>query len=127
MPKSLTVAEFLESAISLSGKTQKEIAEEVGYPKPNVLSMMKQGLTKVPVDKVPALAKATGVDSAAFLRLVLREYMSEAWMVIHDTLGDIVTEDEKKILSAYRAARDANPKIADANASDLQSCLEKVA
>ena len=41
--------------------------------------MMKLGQTKVPLDKIPLLAKACGVDQAFFMRLALQEYMPAGW------------------------------------------------
>ena len=71
MSKQMTVAEYLSHAIYLSGKTQREIAQEAGFNKPNVLSMMKQGLTKVPIYSIPLLAKACSVDPVHFMRLAM--------------------------------------------------------
>ena len=45
-------------------KTQAEIAEEAGFVNPNMVTMIKQGATKLPIDRVPALAKALEVDPA---------------------------------------------------------------
>ena len=56
--RKVTVAEYIEQQIALSEKSQKDIAAEIGYDKPNVLSMIKQGQTKLPVNKVGPLAKA---------------------------------------------------------------------
>ena len=39
-------------------KTQAQIAAEAGYPNPNMITMIKQGTSKVALDRVPALAKA---------------------------------------------------------------------
>ena len=36
-------------------KTQREIATEIGYDKPNMISMFKTGEAKVPLCKIPAL------------------------------------------------------------------------
>ncbi len=69
MTARMTVAEYLAKMIEISEKTQKQIAHDVGYTRPNVLSMMKRGLIKVPVDKAPALARALNVDPAYFLGL----------------------------------------------------------
>lgn len=109
----ITVAEFLSQAIDISGKSQKEIAQEVGWQKPNVLSMMKQGITKVPLDKVPALARACGVDEAHFLQLAMSEYQPAIWKVIIDTVGEPLSSDEKKMLEEYRATRDTVERVED--------------
>ena len=84
----LTAAEYLAQAIAVSGKTQKEVARLAGYDKPNVLSMMKNGNTKIPVDRVPALARACGTDPKVMLRIVMQEYHPTLWEVLTQTLGD---------------------------------------
>jgi hypothetical protein len=81
-PKAMRVADYLAQQIILCGKSQKEIAEEVGYEKPNVITMMKQGHTKIPIVKVGAFARALEVDPAYLLRLVCMEYMPETWAAI---------------------------------------------
>ena len=102
MPTTITVADYLCKAIDLSGKTQKQIAREVGYPKPNIISMMKQGDTKIPLDKIPAFAKACGVDASAFVRLAIKEYFPEMWKVLSKTVGEPLTKNEEIILEIYR-------------------------
>ena len=74
MAKKIKVAEYLTAQIDICGKSQKQIAEEVGFPKANVLTMMKHGTTRIPIHRVPALAKSLGVDPAKFMRMVLAEY-----------------------------------------------------
>jgi transcriptional regulator with XRE-family HTH domain len=94
--KPLTVAEYITRAIDLSGKSQAELCDALGYPNRNVITMFKQGRTKLPVNRVRALAIALGVDPAVLLRLVMNEYSPEAWQVIEDTLGEkIVTKAQR--------------------------------
>lgn len=102
MVKTLNTAEYLSRAMDLSGRSQREIADEVGYPKPNILSMMKLGQTKVPIDRIPALARACGVDEKQFGRTALREYLPETYKVVTDNLGEILSANEKALLEAYR-------------------------
>jgi len=110
MVKTMTVAEYLDAALDISGKTQREIGLEVGYTKPNFLSMMKTGVTKVPIDKIPLLARACGVDEKKFLRIALNEYLPATWSVIQESLNtDLLTEDEEQLLKEYRAVKDSIP------------------
>jgi hypothetical protein len=39
-------------------KSQKEIAREAGFVNANMLSLLKSGASKVPFDRIPALARA---------------------------------------------------------------------
>ena len=67
--------------------------------------MIKQGQTKLPVNKVGPLAKALGIDPVHLLRLTLQEYMPETWDAIQDVVGQsLVSAGEKKLLDELRAA-----------------------
>jgi hypothetical protein len=52
-------------------KTQREIATTAGFTNPNMLTMLKQGHSKLPIDRVATLAAALEVDSKYMLRLAL--------------------------------------------------------
>ncbi len=67
-------ADFLARAIEFSGRTNREIAEEAGFAKPNIISMLAQGQTKIPINRIPALARACHVDPVHMLRLAMSEY-----------------------------------------------------
>ena len=45
-------------------KTQRKIAAETGFASVNMLAMIKAGNSRLPLDRVPALAKALDVDGA---------------------------------------------------------------
>ena len=76
-------------------KTQGEIAEEAGFVNANMMSMVKKGTTKLPLDRVPALAKALECDPALLLRLALEQSEgSTAATAIYDILGRPVTKNE---------------------------------
>jgi len=89
MAKKVTVADYLAAQIEICGKSQKTIAEEVGFPRANILTMMKHGTTRIPIHRVPALARSLGVDPAKMMRLVLEEYSPEILEAIEDALGPI--------------------------------------
>lgn len=100
-----TVAEFLTKVINASGKTQTEICYEIGYTKPNIITMFKQGKTKVPLDKIGPLARSLGVDGRDFFRMVLGEYMPETLSAIEPYMTiEGMTHQETFLLETYRAA-----------------------
>lgn len=70
------------------GKSQNDIAREAGFARRNVISMMKSGDMKVPIDRAPALARACGTDPAAFTRLVLAEYSPAVLEALDAELGN---------------------------------------
>lgn len=86
--KQLTVAHYIDQQISVSPLTQHEIARAVGYDKPNMITMIKQGRIKLPLNRVGPLAKALNVDPVHLLRLTLSEYMPGTWDAIKDLVGD---------------------------------------
>lgn len=118
MPK-MTVAEYLTrqiDTITKSGeKTQKDIADELGYTKPNIITMFKQGKTNLPLNKVGPMAKALGVDSVYLLRMVLNEYYPETYTAIEHLLkGGIVTKNEEHIVMRLRElTHHADPQLID--------------
>lgn len=83
----LTVAQYIDAQVALSNKSQVVIAKDIGYEKPNMLTMLKQGKTKLPVNKVPALARSLGIDPVYFMRLVLSEYQPELFEAIEAVYG----------------------------------------
>ena len=109
----MTVAQYLTIKINESGKTQKEIATEIGYDAANVITMFKQGLTKLPLNTVGPIARALKVDPAYLLRLVFREYLPETFDAVEHALGTtIVTENERKLLDQFRQSTDnADPEM----------------
>lgn len=103
--QSETVAQFLTRAIKASGKTQSEICTDIGYSKPNIITMFKQGKTKVPLDKIGPLARSLGVDGREFFRTVLGEYMPETLMALEPYMTiEGMTNQETFLLETYRAA-----------------------
>ena len=49
-PPRTTVAQYITIDVNGSGKTQREIAQEAGFPNPNIISMFKTGATRLPLD-----------------------------------------------------------------------------
>lgn len=107
-----TVAGFIDQQIEwLDNKTAVQIAEEAGFQRPNILSMIRKGNTKVPLARVPKLAKALEVDPIFLLDLCMREYDPENWQVIKSVLGrPVVTDNQYELLEVVR---DAMPEAAD--------------
>lgn len=94
------VARYLDRRIEeLRGlKTQREIAAEAGYARPNVLSMLKTGETALPLARIPALARALEVDPTHLLRLALVDQMPELAATIDVILGrQLATASEAEL------------------------------
>lgn len=83
------------------------MAIEIGYEKPNMISMFKRGELRVPLDKIPLLAKALHVDPTHLFRLALEQYWPGLGGTIASIFGRLATENEEAILlSKWREATD---------------------
>ncbi len=117
---STTIADFIADRLAESDKTQREIAAECGFETPNIITMFKNGSTKVPLNRIGALAKALDADPAYMLRLAMREYMPDTWDAIEDILqSTVLTANELKLVRAYREVtgdNDADPEVINRDA-----------
>jgi transcriptional regulator with XRE-family HTH domain len=103
----MSIAQYLDKQIEVQrmlGRSQREIAAQIGYDKPNMISMFKRGETKVPLDKVPALARALNLDPAFLFRLAIQQYWKGEEKVIAEVFGEVVTKHEKKLVQMFRSA-----------------------
>ena len=93
------IARYLGRQIeALKGvKTQREIATEAGYEKANIISMFKHGEAKVPLDKIPVLAKALHVDPTHLFRLALEQYWPSLNEAVAEIFGQMATKNEEVI------------------------------
>ncbi|WP_431064792.1 XRE family transcriptional regulator [Methylotuvimicrobium sp.] len=98
----LEVADFLEKVINQSTYSQKEIADMAGFNSPNIITMLKQGLTKVPVERIPALARVLDIDRVEFFELVMKSYRPKEYAVIVEIFGDPISDAERRIIRLLR-------------------------
>lgn len=97
------VAAFIASRISELGKTQTQIASEAGFPKPNIITMIKQGKTKLPLNKIGPVALALECDPSHLLRMCLSEYEPDTWTAIEPYLGSLLKPEEAALIAALRS------------------------
>ena len=130
----LTVAKYLDQQISLSEKSQKEIAEACGWERPNMVTMVKQGVSKLPINKVGPLAKVLNVDPVYLFRLVMSEYMPETWSALEEILGQqkLVSEQDLALLKAiHKATKNApidldDPRVAKMFEESFEKFIDRV-
>ena len=109
----------LFNAIERSPKTQREIAKEAGFTTPNVLSMMKSGETKVPVQRIPALARALDISPGVFINIALQEYHPELHTVLSAHYGIGLSRPEQVLLEVYDEAQHTTPIVMEEGLCDL--------
>lgn len=97
-------AKMLADAIEKSELTQREIADRVGFKNANIISMLKTGETRVPLDRIPSLAQTLGMDERLFLMIAIEEYHPGVHEVLVDVLGLPLSDAELGILTMFRMA-----------------------
>nr|WP_246587905.1 XRE family transcriptional regulator [Paracoccus bogoriensis] len=106
-------------------KTQAEIAPEAGFANANMMTFLKVGRNKVPLDRVPSLAKAPEVDPALLMRLALdRAVGATAAKAIVEIFGTPVTQNERGGLAEIRhASGNCDPRLTGCSHTALKGDL----
>lgn len=108
-------------------KTQTAIAAEAGFVNPNVLAIIKSGKTKLPLDRVPALAKALECDPGMLFMMALEQLGgSTTERAIKQIFGTLVTENEAAWLDEIRqASGHTNPSLTTRARSAIRGIFGK--
>ena len=108
-------------------KTQREIAAEAGFVNPNMLSMLKSGKNKIPLDRVPSLAKPLESDAAYLMRLAIEQAVgATAAKAITEIFGTPATEHERGWLAEIRDASDnSDPRLTARSRTTLRRIFGK--
>nr|WP_306754972.1 helix-turn-helix transcriptional regulator [Paracoccus sp. M09] len=104
-------------------KTQREIAHEAGFMNPNLISMFKTGASKIPLDRVPSLARALEVDPAYLMQLALEQAVGRtAAVALIEVFGPPTTINERAWLEEIReASGQTDPKMTARSRTSLRS------
>lgn len=116
MAKDVKPSRFTKYILKLlmeSPKSQKEIAQAVGFKNPNMITMLKQGDVKLALDRVPLMAKALGVDQVDMFKLALTQFYDDTSVKMMVGLLEAgLSTAERDILRVIReAAGDAPPAL----------------
>jgi len=83
--------------------------------------MFKTGESKVPLEKIPALAKALDYDVGQLMRLGLEQYWPDKLDVINKVFGRVVTQNEWEMIQIVRdATGDSDPEFDEKQKADLR-------
>ena len=99
--KGSRAAQLINAAIGISPKRQSEITEESGYRTSNNITMIKQGKSRVALDRVEPLAIALDLDPIQLMNACLEEYEPVLFSFLQKN-NTVLTESEAKVLSIYR-------------------------
>ena len=123
------LAKFLETRVLelKHKKTQAAIAEEAGFVNQNMITMLKQGASKLPIDRVPALAAALYCDPALLLRLALEQSEgSTAAAAIYEIIGQPISKNEMAWIVEIRdASGDTDPRLTSRAAAAIRGVFGK--
>lgn len=104
--------QYMSWKIEHCDMSQRELAEQLGYKNPNNITMLKQGKTRFPVEKVPKFAEAIGLDPIKTLRLCLEEYNPQLLNVIDKYIGPMISNNERQLIMKFREYTDnSDPAI----------------
>lgn len=86
-------------------KTQTAIAMEAGFKQATMLANLKAGTSRLPLDRVPALAKALECDPARLFQLAFEQFDGHTTeTAIKQIFGAIVSQNEATWLEEIRGA-----------------------
>lgn len=108
-------------------KSQAQVAAEAGFVNANMISLFKNGSARLPIDRVPALAKALDVDPRHLLQLAIEQWVgATAMRTLEEILGTIVSQNEIAWLNELRdASGHTNPALTTRARSALRSIFGK--
>lgn len=94
---------FISLAIAATGKSNQEIAEEIGMSRGNVIAMIRSGSMKLPINRVSAMAKAVNVDPVTLLRKVMTPGDLEVLKTLEEVAGTrAISENEFGLIEFVR-------------------------
>ncbi|MBN9676342.1 XRE family transcriptional regulator [Salipiger bermudensis] len=108
-------------------KSQQQIASEAGFQNPNMLTIIKQGSSKLAIDRVPSMAKALDCDPAYLMRLALEQAEGDtAAQAIFEILGTPVSANELGWVEAIRELSDhTDPRLTTRSRAALRTMFGK--
>ncbi|MER8631549.1 XRE family transcriptional regulator [Mesorhizobium opportunistum] len=123
------LAKFVERRILelKAKKTQSTIANEAGFSQHNMLTNIKLGNSKLPLDRVPALAKALEVDPALLFMMAVEQLGGDTTeLAIRKIFGTLVTENETAWLEEIRkASNHSDPSLTSRARAALRGIFGK--
>jgi transcriptional regulator with XRE-family HTH domain len=105
--------------------TQAEIAKKAGFANANMLSMVKHGKTRLPLDRVPAIAAALDIDPALLFRTSLADLWPGHERTVRHIFRDVLTENEWNFIEIVRSkTRGDAPRMTSELKASIESLLD---
>lgn len=108
-------------------KSQLQIANDAGFPNPNMVTMIKNGSSKLAMDRVPSMARALECDPAYLLRLSLEQAIGDtAAQSVMEIFGTPVTSNELGWIQEIRDASDqSDPRLTRRSQAAIKAIFGK--
>lgn len=98
-----TLISQLEAAQAAQELTDQQLCEAVGFEREIALTLIKAGTMKMPLTKIPALAKALKLDAAGLMRVALSESDPELAKTIEEVFNPLrMTAAEVNLIAHLR-------------------------
>ncbi|MYM41942.1 hypothetical protein [Duganella qianjiadongensis] len=115
-----SIAELIIRRQTELGKSDAQISQALGFERVTTFVMIKQGNTKLPVQKVVALATALSIEPVPLLRQLLAESMPDVLSAVDSLLTPLsLTTNEVKLVHTFRElckGQDVSPIVVEGNA-----------
>ena len=114
---------FINQAIERVDKTHDQIAAEVGIKSSNMISMIRNGKSKLSLSKVASMAKCLEVDTKELFELTMLQHdKGEMLQLTRDLYGqNDVTENEYEILRRIReVTKNVDVKLSKGNSVSVE-------
>lgn len=112
-----SVAAMLEQFQTATGATDEQLAKAIGYESGKVITMIKDGRMRLPVNKVVDLAKAIDGNGWQIMRTVLHEGAPDILSALDAVMpGATLATSEVKLIETLRELkgnRDVAPLVFD--------------
>jgi transcriptional regulator with XRE-family HTH domain len=124
------LSRFVDDRIKqlIEKKNLEDIGEETGFASVGLLSKIREGGIKVPLDKIPGLARALECDPRTLFLLALGQYLDrEALVAIRQIIGPGMSQNEVAWVEALRRASDnADPPLITKRAMIIRAMFGEI-
>lgn len=79
LSKNPDIHQFLAHHINKSGLTNREISKACGFGRPNMISMIKTGDCRLPLERLGAMADVLKLDPYLLFKRWMKTYHPETW------------------------------------------------
>lgn len=102
-PAAVTLGKQIAARQAELGVTHKQLCDALGYEREIVLTLIMQGTMKMPINKLPALAKVLRLDTAELLQTAIPELSPGLLEIIEEAFNPLhLTDSEVNLIKHVR-------------------------